>query len=219
MLLAVNRVNSYFFIVLAMQLVLLPSEGFTQSRLKNCPTNQSLHYDDCFGTYKHENIGKYVGEFQNNQYNGQGTYFFDDGRKYVGEFRGNEYNGHGTYTHVDGGNYVGEFRDNQYNGQGTYSFVDGRQYVGEFRDNEYNGHGTYTYVDGGKYVGEFRDNKYNGQGTLFAANGTIRQRGIFENNAFMKANSIEQTIPLLEPNSKYKPGPAQQLPEKSELRR
>ncbi len=215
MVLSVKRIISFFVIVLP---VLLPVDGFAQSGLKKCPSDQSLHFHNCFGTYKHVDIGRYVGEFQDNKYNGRGTYLFEDGRKYVGEFRDNQYNGFGTYTSADGDKYVGRWRDNEYNGYGTYTFADGREYVGEFRDSEYNGQGTYTFLDGQKFVGEFRNNNYNGQGTLYAADGAIKERGIYKDNVLVKSNSVEPTISLLEKNPGFKPGPVQQTPEKSALR-
>jgi len=64
-----------------------------------------------------------------------------DGRKYVGEFRDGQYHGQGTETFPDGRNYVGEFRHGQYRGQGIATFPDGRKYVGEFRDGQYHGQG------------------------------------------------------------------------------
>ena len=48
------------------------------------------------------NGNEYVGEFKNNEMNGQGTYTFADGSKYVGEFKNGLRNGLGTYTTADG---------------------------------------------------------------------------------------------------------------------
>ena len=47
-----------------------------------------------------------------------GTYTFPDGRKYVGEFKDNNRNGQGTFTFPDGEEYVGEFKDDKFYGQG-----------------------------------------------------------------------------------------------------
>ena len=44
MLLSVKRVISFFFIVLAVLLILPPSDGFSQSNLKKCSKDQSQRY-------------------------------------------------------------------------------------------------------------------------------------------------------------------------------
>ena len=40
------------------------------SDLRDCPSSGYFH--NCFGTYTHSNGSKYVGEFKDNKYNGQG---------------------------------------------------------------------------------------------------------------------------------------------------
>jgi len=71
-----------------------------------------------------------------------------DGNRYVGEFRDGKYHGQGTYTFADGHKYVGEFRDGLHHGQGTYTFPDGHKYVGEFRGDKFHGRGILTFNDG-----------------------------------------------------------------------
>ena len=54
-----------------------------------------------------DNEGKYVGEIDNGEPNGQGTFIWSDGTKYVGEYKNGLPNGHGTETWSDGSKYVG----------------------------------------------------------------------------------------------------------------
>lgn len=61
-----------------------------------------------------------------------------DKTKYVGQFRNGKFDGQGTYTYGDGTQYVGQFKNDLPNGQGTYTYGDGTKYVGKF----YNGKGT-----------------------------------------------------------------------------
>ena len=77
--------------------------------LPNCPS--SLPYDNCYGSYTFSNGNTYVGEWQNNKYNGQGTFIFKSGDKYEGQFKDNKYHGQGTFTWVDGEKYEGTFKD------------------------------------------------------------------------------------------------------------
>ena len=97
-------------------------------------------WTDCFGIWTissgvHAGY-KYVGEWKDGEYHGQGTSTFDAphkgaGEKYVGEYRNSKRNGQGTYTfdapHKNAGEkYVGEWKDGTQHGQGTYTYADGR---------------------------------------------------------------------------------------------
>ena len=188
--------------------------------LPPCPPDV---FHNCFGTYTYgpgEWEGdKYVGEFKDWQFHGQGTYTYANGDKYVGEFKDDKSHGQGTFTHANGDKYVGEFKDWQYHGQGTYTYANGDKYVGEFKDDkshgqgtythgpgewegdryvgeikdwQFHGQGTYTYANGDKYVGEFKDDKFHGQGTYTYANGD-KYVGEYKENA---ANGLGTYTPL-----------------------
>ena len=57
--------------------------------------------------------GKYEGEIENGEPNGQGTETWSDGSKYVGLFKDGKYHGQGTITWSDGTKYVGEYKNNK----------------------------------------------------------------------------------------------------------
>jgi hypothetical protein len=139
------------------------------SRLPACPTDTSVHWDNCYGTYVWPNGEKYVGEWRDDNINVQGTYTWPDGQKYVGEFRDGKRNGKGILTPPDAekyvGEYVGEFKDGKKDGQGSLTWPNGEKYVGEFKDDRRNGQGILTWPDGEKYIGEFRDDRRYGHGT------------------------------------------------------
>jgi hypothetical protein len=192
------------------------SPSDTVTALPPCPTDRyESEWTDCFGTYTYADLRKYVGEYKDGKFHGQGTLTFPDGGKYVGEFRDGYRNGQGTFTFADsdkyvgewsddkrhgqgtytrtnGNKYVGEWSDDKAHGQGTYTYASGAKYVGEFRDKKYHGQGTFTFANGAKYVGEFRNNYRHGQGTYTYANGLVRE-GIFENNEFKLAKKISPT--------------------------
>ena len=165
--------------------MLLPQiNAGAQSRLPACPKDQKLRHHNCFGTQKFPDGGRYVGEFQNNKFNGQGTATHGvNGTKYVGEFKDGTLHGQGTLTFPNGAKYVGEFKNGQANGQGTHTFANGDIYVGAFKDSAFNGHGTLTFLDGSKIVGEFKNGQANGQGTHTFANGETYV-GAFKDSAF-----------------------------------
>jgi DNA helicase-4 len=192
LLAAWKRVISSIAIALAvLMLGGFASEVSAQSKLKQCPTNVSQVWNNCFGKHKLDNGAIYDGEWRNNKPHGQGTFTYPNGSKYVGEFKDGKFNGQGTFTHFDGSKYVGSFKDHKINGQGTFTNTDdGSKYVGEFKDDNFSGQGTYTYGDGSKYVGEFRDSTFNGRGVRYAQDGSIIEQGIFENDKLVKADTI-----------------------------
>ena len=72
--------------------------------------------------------------------NGHGTTISADGSKYVGEFNDGKYHGQGLlcvgdqkFSHDE---YVGEFSQGVFEGEGTYRWADGRKYVGEWKGGE-----------------------------------------------------------------------------------
>ena len=95
---------------------------------------------------------------------------YSDGRKYVGEFKDGKFHGQGTWTDSEEWEYAGEWKDHQPHGRGTKK-SESLEYVGEWRKGLKNGHGTeiYTHPDdpdlSSTYVGEFKDDEYHGQGT------------------------------------------------------
>jgi S1-C subfamily serine protease len=106
-------------------------------------------------------------EYRHNCY---GEMTSPNGEKYVGEFKNNKFSGQGTLTLANGTKFVGEFKDEN-NGQGTLSFANGDMYVGELKARKYSGQGTFNFANGDKYVGGFKDGFRNGQGTLTFASG------------------------------------------------
>ena len=73
--------------------------------LPACPAIGYKHY--CFGTWSDEKGFKYVGEFRDGKYNGQGTATYSAphnaaGYKFVGEYRDGKRNGQGKLTYASG---------------------------------------------------------------------------------------------------------------------
>tara|TARA_Y100000022_G_C13191013_1_gene348054 strand:- start:1 stop:468 length:468 start_codon:yes stop_codon:yes gene_type:complete len=105
--------------------------------LRDCPSDTSARWHNCFGTYTWPDGDKYVGGFKDDNIHGQGTYTWPDGNKYVGEYKDGKRNGQGTLTWPDGDKYVGGFKDDNYHGQGTYTFANGTVERGYYMNDEY----------------------------------------------------------------------------------
>ncbi len=155
-------------------------EGFA---LPPCPPgDDESKWQNCEGILT-DHRGKYVGVFKDEIFDGKNA---EKGIRYVGEYKNGKWHGQGTHTWADGEKYVGEFRDGKRNGQGTYTFASGDKYVGEYRDGKRNGQGTHTFASGDKYVGENRDGKWHGLGTYTFADGRVKE-GVWKNDAFQYA--------------------------------
>ena len=79
--------------------------------------------------------GKYVGQIENGEPNGQGTFTFPDGEKYVGELKDGEQHGQGTLTSKEGKKFEGEWKNNKplnglfydKDGKINYKYVNGKR--------------------------------------------------------------------------------------------
>jgi hypothetical protein len=111
-------------------LFILPSYA---SYLPPCPEGI---YHNCFGTHSFEG-DKYVGEFKDNLWHGQGTLTWANGNKYVGEFKDGKWHGKGAFTSARGFSYVGEYKDNKITGKGTFTLASGTVKSGIWADDEY----------------------------------------------------------------------------------
>ena len=132
-------------------------EGFA---LPECPgTYNANPWTNCFGTDTYANGNKFVGEWKDGMWHGQGTYTHADGNKYVGEWKYGKWHGKGTYTNTKGDKYVGEFKDGNRHGQGTYAQGNGEKYVGEYKDGKSHGQGTVTFADGRVQKGIWENGK------------------------------------------------------------
>ena len=65
--------------------------------LPACPSNQNAYKDNCFGIYSWGDGEKYIGEWKDNKFHGQGTYTYASGSKYIGEFKEGKKHGQGIY--------------------------------------------------------------------------------------------------------------------------
>ena len=85
------------------------------SDLPDCPSSGNLH--NCFGTYTYAHGSKYVGEFRDNEFNGQGTFKYSSGTEYIGEFKNGKFNGQGILTYADGTVEDGLWKDDAFVGK------------------------------------------------------------------------------------------------------
>ena len=86
-------------------LLLSSTEGWSLPPCPGSPTSDwKVHrnWTDCIGTVTAGSGYKYVGEWKDSRYHGQGTLTFADGRRDVGEFKYGKFHGKGTRYNADG---------------------------------------------------------------------------------------------------------------------
>ena len=178
-----------------------------QSNLPPCPSSGYFH--NCFGTFTYSSGMKYVGEWRDDKYNGQGALFYANGSTRQGIWADgviipsatvqpplvanqvtNILSAQTSFGNlpVCQGNDVSKWS----NCFGTKTDPSGTKYVGEFKGGKRNGQGTFIFANGNKYVGEWREDKYNGLGTIYASTGTAILEGIWSDDRFVRSAPIQQ---------------------------
>jgi hypothetical protein len=67
-----------------------------QSALPPCPSDISVVWTNCFGTYTQSDGSRYVGEFDEDMYHGNGSLILSSGEKFVGRYLKGRRSGKGT---------------------------------------------------------------------------------------------------------------------------
>ena len=114
----------------------------------NASAGVSLALPDCPKTdYPHNCFDKYV---------------WDDGTKYVGDWRDGNFNGQGTLTYANGDRYIGEWKNGKKHGTGSYSYANGDKCFGRYKDDLLNGKAKCTFADGDVLEGIWENHKFVG---------------------------------------------------------
>lgn len=104
---------------------------------------------------RHNSSGRYVGNFKDSLFDGQGVYVASSDLRYEGEWKNGNIDGHGKLTLASGLRYEGHFRANTYNGFGSMIFPDGARYDGEYLLSTPHGTGVYKSTNGSVYAGQW----------------------------------------------------------------
>jgi hypothetical protein len=116
-------------------ILFLPIFGFSQCK------------GDCengYGSRKYPSGDKYVGEWVDSRYEGEGTLTWNKGNKYVGEWVNGRFEGEGILTlkatPKDPGNqlvkYIGSFVNSKFDGKGTSYYMNGLEWIGMWEKGE-----------------------------------------------------------------------------------
>ena len=72
--------------------------------------------------YHHPNGDKYIGEWKDDKFEGNGIYLFKNGERYEGELIKGRKKGQGKYYYTNGNTYTGAWNDNKKSGYGVYIY-------------------------------------------------------------------------------------------------
>ena len=148
------------------QKVLVASESLNDF----CPSNETLDWNNCIGSYTSENGSTYKGYWRNNGRHGLGVIKRTNGDNYAGEWDDNSYHGQGVYTFSDGEKHAGKFVNGNMNGHGAYIFSSGSKQIGNFNKTDLSGISAYIYAHGDTFIGEYENNVRKGSGSyIFGA--------------------------------------------------
>ncbi|MDG2355255.1 MAG: trypsin-like peptidase domain-containing protein [Paracoccaceae bacterium] len=161
------------------------------SKLSTCPFDFKITFHNCYGFSYLDDDTFYLGEWKNNNPNGNGKLFNSDGAlEFEGLFANGEYgldnssneekqlaeNIHGSTLPACPSDTSKVFSSCY----GSSDFEDGASYTGEWQNDKMHGKGTYIFAnkEDGKYEGDFLNDEFSGYGILTLGDGS-RYEGLF----------------------------------------
>ena len=187
--------------------VLMVGSAYAQSVLPACPPSGYFH--NCFGTFTYSSGIKYVGEWRDDKYNGQGALVYANGSTRQGIWADGVIIRSATVQPLLVANQVTNVSQAQTsfgnlpvcqgndvskwsNCFGSKTDPSGTEYVGEFKGGKRNGQGTFIFANGNKYVGKWIEDKYNGLGAIYSSTGAAILEGIWSEDRFVRSEPVQQ---------------------------
>ena len=159
-----------------------------------------------FGIFLDSQGNKYIGQWENDKFNGKGRLLSLNGDYYEGDFNMGLIEGNGSfYLKKDEYKYIGTFKENKFHGEGQIKyekediiyegefnegykhgfgkifFKDKSYYEGNFENNNFNGKGKFIFENNKSYNGDWKNNTMDGKGTFAWGNNT-KYKGDYKNN-------------------------------------
>jgi len=171
--------------------------GFSREEIED----SSAYYEGQFKLYQRSGHGtlhspdtgaKYVGQFQADNFHGEGVQIWSDGSRYKGQWKNGQKSGRGELTSADRLKYLGQWADGRRHGNGSQEYANGDRYEGWWYAGLCSGLGCYNFIDGSRYEGAWANGRYDGGGTLYGADGQ-RERQVYSNGVLMRRDVLPST--------------------------
>jgi len=123
------------------------------------------------GRFNYASGDVYIGVFKNGKKHGRGKLVLADGLEYEGEFEHDEFQGEGTLQTPEGDIYKGNFVNGLIQGKGKKTFKDGTTYDGDWKQNKRCGQGKQFFAsDQTTYEGSWKADVIEGFGVMTTEN-------------------------------------------------
>lgn len=132
---------------------------------------------------------KYVGQFDNDHFHGEGVRIWEDTSEYTGQWVRGQKHGRGDFKSADNLKYIGQWSNGLRHGQGMQEYANGDRYEGFWFHGVCCGIGTYSFVDGSRYDGAWSNGRYDGNGILVKADGT-KERHVYKNGVLCSRDVV-----------------------------
>ena len=132
--------------------------------------------------------GKYAGQInaQSGNLDGKGVFIWNNGVKYIGNWKENNMNGEGVlFDRNNNFIFKGKFYQGKKYGKGKLRMKDNEFYEGEFFDDKREGKGCYYYANGDIWEGYFKNGMKNGVGIMIYKVNNEVYLYEFENDNYM----------------------------------
>lgn len=149
--------------------------GFSREEI-----DATAYYEGQFKLYQRSGQGtlhfpetgaKYVGQFSDDAFHGEGYRVWADGSEYHGQWVHGQKHGKGEFTSPENLKYTGQWESGRRHGHGRQEYANGDYYDGWWYNGMCSGLGAYHFADGSRYEGAWANGRYDGTGVLIKADG------------------------------------------------
>eukprot|EP00746_Dinoflagellata_sp_MGD_P140318 gnl/MRDRNA2_/MRDRNA2_73589_c0_seq1.p1 gnl/MRDRNA2_/MRDRNA2_73589_c0~~gnl/MRDRNA2_/MRDRNA2_73589_c0_seq1.p1 ORF type:complete len:379 (-),score=74.34 gnl/MRDRNA2_/MRDRNA2_73589_c0_seq1:108-1193(-) len=157
--------------------------GFSREEI-----DATAYYEGQFKLYQRSGQGtlhfpetgaKYVGQFSDDAFHGEGYRVWADGSEYHGQWVHGQKHGKGEFVSPENLRYTGQWESGRRHGHGRQEYANGDHFDGWWYNGMCSGLGSYHFADGSRYEGAWANGRYDGTGVLIKSDGS-REKQLYK---------------------------------------